>query len=448
MIEVEIDKSVYLPCFHHLLEPNDIDIELIWGGRDSGKSRFMAQMLTEESMTDEYFRALLIKETHESIKDAQWQMIQDTAEQWNVDSLFKFQISPLSIKCINGNTFSTRGMDKPAKIRSFTNPSHAWVEEGNQISEEAFITLITGLRSDFGRVKIYITFNPEANTADFADFWLYKMFFSKMGKSKNFTDFIRMKVAVDGIETEIKLKYRSTHVTYRDNPYVTPQRIAIHESLKQTNYYWYTVFTLGEWGNKQNDSPWLFAFSRDKHISPIELVAKRSEILYLSWDFNRNPTVCTLIQWYNETVHIIEVFKVPNIGTEGICELVQQKYKGFLFMVTGDYSGDTPSSLYKEQVTNYTMIKSKLRLNDGQIKISPNPKLNKNQTLVNAIHLKYKVVYCPIKARPAIFDAENVKMRADGTIVKDDRNDPSQQADVLDTIRYWCNQFMPWFIKT
>jgi hypothetical protein len=54
---------------------------------------------------------------------------------------------------------------------------------------------------------------------------------------------------------------------------------------------------------------------------------------------------------------------------------------------------------------------------------------------------------CPVKAKPAIYDAEKVKTRADGTIVKDDRNDPTQQADVLDTIRYWFNQFMGWFIK-
>ena len=67
--------------------------------------------------------------------------------------------------------------------------------------------------------------------------------------------------------------------------------------------------------------------------------------------------------------------------------------------------------------------------------------------LVNTIFHSYKVLICPVKAKAAIYDCENVKKRADGTIVKDNRNDPSQQADVLDTIRYWFNQFMPWFIK-
>ncbi len=446
MIEVEIDKDVYLPCFHHLLEENDIDIELIWGGRDSGKSKFAAQLLTEECMSSDYFRCLLIKETHESIKDAQWQMIKDNAEQWGVDQLFNFQVSPLSIRCINNNSFATRGMDKPGKIRSFSNPSHAWVEEANQLTEDGLITLLTGLRSDYGRVKLIFTFNPEATCADFEDFFLFKTFF-KGRTEKNFVGEFRMKVYIKGKETELVLKYRSTHVTKEDNPYCTPQRHAIHESLKDTNYYWYKVFTLGEWGNPKNDSPWLFAFDRAKHVSPVELFATKSEILYLTWDFNRNPAVCTIIQWYNETVWIIEVIKVANTGTEGICEIILEKYPNYLYMVTGDYSGDTASSIYKEQVTNYTMIKQMLGLTDGQIRISPNPRLEKNQTLVNTSFQRYNVQICPVKGKAAIFDAENVKKRADGTIVKDDRNDKSQQADVIDSIRYWFNQFFQWIIQ-
>jgi len=93
------------------------------------------------------------------------------------------------------------------------------------------------------------------------------------------------------------------------------------------------------------------------------------------------------------------------------------------------------------------MIKKMLKLSDGQVKIKPNPRLEKNQTLVNTIFQFYPVQICPVKARPFIFDAENVKKRADGTIVKNDRNDPAQQADVLDTGRYWFNMFMGKFAE-
>lgn len=443
-VDIEIDESIYLDCYKHLLNDDDIDIEMLWGGRDSGKSHFIAQKSTEDCLALDYYRCILVKETHEAIKDSQFANIEEVVQDWEMDVLFKFIKSPLEIKCLNNNKFLARGTDKPGKIRSITNPSHVWIEEANQLTEEAFITILTSLRNKYGKVKLYLSFNPEATTPDFEDFWIYKLFF-KGHIEKSFVS--ELVIEMPGIEP-VSIKYRSTFTTYRDNPFVTPQRKAFLEALKNMNYYWYRVFTLGEWGNQENDCPWLFAWERNKHISPVELFARKSEILYLSFDFNRNPQACTIIQWYNQTVYIIEVLKIPNVGTEGICEIIEEKYPGYLLMVTGDYSGDTISSLYKEQVTNYTIIKQKLNLNDGQIKISPNPRLEKNQTLVNAVFYGYEIQVCPVKAKPFIFDAEHVKKRADGTIVKDDRNDPAQQADVLDTVRYWINQFMGWFVKT
>jgi hypothetical protein len=40
-----------------------------------------------------------------------------------------------------------------------------------------------------------------------------------------------------------------------------------------------------------------------------------------------------------------------------------------------------------------------------------------------------------------VFDLENVKRRADGTILKEDRDKPEQQADLLDCFRYLVNAF-------
>ncbi|HZF99721.1 MAG TPA: phage terminase large subunit [Chitinophagales bacterium] len=451
MIEVEIDKSVYLDCYRHLTEPNDIDIELIWGGRDSGKSRFAAQYLTDTSLDADYFRCVLIKQTHESIKDAQWQMIKDVCVGWGIDSLYAFQTSPLAVKCINDNNFIARGMDNPGKIRSITNPSHAWVEEANQISEESFTTILTGMRSDHGRVKIILTFNPEATTATFEDFWLYKMFFARYPGQKNFTGTIDMELP-DG--SKVSLKYRSTHTTYNDNRYVPPQRIAFHESLAKSNYYWYRVFTLGEWGNKLNESPWLYAFDRSVHVRQ-GLKPDPRLSLDLSWDFNRNPICCTVIQHdpsHREgdktgQVRILETIKLPNSGVDEVCQIIRTKYPGFVYRVTGDYSGDTPNSYYKEHVTNYTLIRKHLRLAQSQVQIEPNPRLEKNRTLVNVFFQHYSIVIDEDRAKAVIFDCENVQALADGTILKENRKDPAQQADALDTVRYWINRYMKGFEK-
>lgn len=449
MIEVEIDKSVYLDCYQHLLEAAEIDIEILYGGRDSGKSKFIAQKLTDECLGAEYFRCLLIKQTHESIKDAQWQMIKDNADQWGVDSLFNFKVSPLAIQCVNGGSFHARGLDDPGKLRSFTNPSHVWVEEANQTTEEGFITIITGLRSDYGRIMVYMSLNPEALTADFRDFWLYKMFFAGHEGQLSFSGSFTIKDPVTGEPMKgkngqiIQLNYRVTHVTYADNPYCTPQRIAFHESLKSSNYYWYQVFTLGLWGNQANDSPWAFAFDRKKHVGRCQL--NRNEPVYLAWDFNRNPMCCSVIQWYGDHIYVLQTFKIPKAGVDAVCAHILVFYPGCLYIVTGDYNGNNESSLYQEQVTHYKLIKLYLKLSDNQLKVKTNPRLQKNQTHVNSILAFYKVTIDEEKAKPLIFDMENVKKRADGTIVKEDRDDPTQQADALDTFRYFCNAFMGWF---
>ncbi len=444
-VEVEISQDVYLPCFRHITEDgSEIDIELIWGGRDSGKSKFVAQHLTEQCLASEYFRCLLIKKTHESIKEAQWTMIKDTCEQWGVEGLFKFTESPLKIKCINSNSFSTRGMDQPGKIRSFTNPSHVWIEEGNQLTEEDFITILTGMRSDYGRVKIYITFNPEADTSDFEEFWMYKMFF-KNSSDLSFTGTTKTEFKIGGVSKTLEVKYRSTHVTYADNPYVSDQRIAFHESLKETNYYWYKVFTEGLWGNKENDSPWAYAYDEKKHTGKVEY--NKAEITYLSFDFNRNPMCCSVIQHYDNHLRVVELIKLPRSGTDAVCQYILDNYPKAMYMVTGDYSGNNESSLFKEQITHYTIIKSMLGLSPAQIKIQPNPRLEKNQQLVNKVLAHYKVTIDDVKAKPLIFDLKNVKKRADGTIVKEDRNKPEQQADAIDTFRYFINTFMAWYEK-
>jgi hypothetical protein len=448
-VYVTIDRDVYLPCFQHLLDENDIDIELIWGGRDSGKSKFLAQLMVERAMKPNYFRCLLIKETHESIRDAQWQMIKDTAEQWNVERFFKFTTGLLGITCIAGGTFHPRGMDNPAKIRSFTNPSDAWVEEGSQISEEAFITLITGLRSDYGPVKLWITFNPEATTPDYKDFWIYKMFFAKYPGQVNFTGTIELKIPTPNGEKLIRLKYRSTHVTYHDNPYVSPQRVAFHESLKDTNFYWYQVFTLGKWGNIENGSPWAYSFNRARHVSngvtiPHPILNK-NEPVYLSWDFNRNPMTCTVIQHYRQKIRVLRTIRIPKSGVDGMCKHILELYPGALFIVTGDYNGNAESSLFAEQVTHYLLIKQYLGLSDNQLQTKPNPRQAKNSTHVNTCLAYYDIVIHGIDAAALVFDLVNVKRRADGTILKLDRDDPAQQADALDTLRYFLNTFLAWF---
>lgn len=434
-MRVEIHDDVALPVYRGLLY-SEADLNFLWGGRDSGKTHFIAQRLIIDCLRLKYFRCILIKKTHESIKDSQWQAIKDICLEWGISHLFKFKESPLEINCVNGNKFIARGCDKVGKLKSIANPSHAWFEEGNQLTQQDYIVASTTLRSNKGEVQQWFSFNPEPD-GDYTKYWLYKTYFEKHSDNYNFSDTITSTLPDGSLH---KVRYTSTHTTYHDNPYVKPQRIAQLESLKVIDPFYYQVFTKGQWGNVTNNAPWAFAFKPIEHIGRPEL--NRNHEVYLSFDFNRNPACCSVIQHYGGKIRVLETIKLQNSGTDGICEYIKLHYPNCLYIVTGDYSGNTESSLFNESISNYTVIQRVLNLSDQQIKTKPNPRLKHNSLLVNTILAQYPVEVHETKAYGLIFDFRNVKRLADGTIEKTDREDEAQQADALDTFRYFCNYFM------
>lgn len=374
-LNLGIDSSTILDTYRHILEPNDIDIEFLYGGRDSGKSHFTAQKLIIDCLQLPYFRCIMIKKTHESIKDSQWQTIKDIVEDWGIGHLFKFKTAPLEIICIvNNNKFISRGCDNPTKLKSIRNPSHAWYEEGDQISLEDFTTITTTLRTSIGKVKQYFLFNPELpkGVTDKKDFWLYKNYFSHTN-DKNFTKEIEF-----DIKGKIyKTKYRATHSTYLDNlTNVTADRIAMYENLKITNPSKYLPYCLGEWGQYSNEIPFFFGYNKQKHYTFEKYTTNDNDYLDISFDFNITPCVAVMGQYNkaNKTFHIFDTIEqdhtnIYNISSlQAVVRKIKEKYldTGLItrsrMRIMGDASGRAGSA--DRQVSNnfYYTIQRELGL--------------------------------------------------------------------------------------
>lgn len=447
--EVIIPKRAFLPCYHHLLDdgPNaDADIHFLWGSRDSGKSDFIAARLIYKCLNAQKFRCILVKQTFESIKDAQWQTIKDVVERWGLESLFTFKTSPLEIDCVNGNKFIARGCDNPGKLKSIKDPTDAWYEEGNQISHSDFITISTTLRSNDVKVQQWFSFNPECK-GNYEDFWLYKTYF-KDSVSKGVYSFVSTTTwDIPGTDEKVPITYTSTHTTYHQNKFVSPTRKALLEQLKVTNPYYYNVYAKGLWGNMINENPFVYAFDRGKHLGTVELNRKLPVIL--SFDFNKNPITCLVGQ---QTGHMAyrgkEQIKLANSDIYKLCDYINAHYPGFLFIVTGDATGKNTSALVQDDRNYYTTIKTQLRLGGGQFKVpKSNPKIKENQVLVNAVLQMGDFLFDPEGCKGLIFDFENVSMLPTGEIDKSNRNDPAMQADALDCFRYMSNVFYPHVLK-
>ncbi len=436
-MQIVIPEKAYVKHYRKLLY-SDFDIHLLYGGRDSGKSHFIAQKLIYDCLRLPYFRCMLIKKTYNSIKESQWQTIKDIVEAWGFESLFTFNVSPLTIECINGNRFLSRGCEDPQRIKSTKDPSHAWYEEGNQLTMEDFITVTTTLRTEKTQIQQWFSFNPECD-GDYEDFWIHKVFFKDCEGKETFEGEWRLK-------EDATYKYIVYHSQYKVNPHCSPQRSVFLEQLSDISPYYYQVYTLGKWGRKQNKSPFCYAFNRDKHIG--DVVHNPMQETYISFDFNRDPICCSVFQYYDDTIFGVETIKLSSSNIYELCEELKLRYPNTTFIITGDASGRSASALAKDDLNYYQVIKRELELAQLQIKVpSINPQLKQNQVLVNAILARHKVVLDRYKCKSLIYDMENVRVLPDGTIEKRDRNDPAQQSDALDTFRYYLNTFHSIFLR-
>lgn len=435
---INISWKVFLPVYRHLVN-NDADINFLWGGRDSGKSRHVAMEIVILCLVLPYFRCLLVRKVFDTIRESQYQTIKDIIHEWGLEQFFKFKVAPLSIECVNGNRIVAKGLDNQENVKSVKDPSHCWYEEGNQITLNDFITVTTTLRTNRVKIKQWMTFNPECE-GDYEEFWLYKTFFSNVTENGTYT------WQLQTYSGPINFTYTSTHTTYKDNKYATAQRIAFLEKLADIDPYYYLVYTMGKWGRRQNKAPFFYAFSREKHLKPTRY-APNAEVL-LTFDFNRSPITAQAWQYYGGRLYGIKAFKLENSDIYKLCDAILDYFPGAVYIVTGDATGKNSTALVQNGINYYTVIKNKLRLSVTQIKVpTVNPPIKENQVLCNAVFVNIPVDIDPVEMRPLVFDLENVRLNPDGTIEKKDRKDPTQQADQADCFRYLCNTFFKWVLK-
>lgn len=230
-----------------------------------------------------------------------------------------------------------------------------------------------------------------------------------------------------------------------ENPYVTEEQWAVWGTLAER---YQKQFIEGDWTDfADKNNLWAFAFDKNKHVAE-SLEVDYSEILYLSFDFNKNPICCSVIQWSDGRVRVIETIKLANSDIYELCNYIKAKHPQATFMVTGDASGSNASALVRGNANYYTVIMAQLGVTMNQMHIpNANPRIEANQVLVNSLLSHYDIQISKTLAGGLIFDLENVRVQPDGAIEKGDRNDPTKQADALDTFRYFCNTFLSNFLN-
>lgn len=361
-MEIEWDWDVVNSDFKPLIDCEDRYL-ILYGGRGSSKSDFGAKRLIEYCLSHDHFRCIMIRKIGAKVKDSCYQNLKDLIEELGLSSLFSFVSTPTPrITCkINGNYFIGAGLDDTSKIKSIKDPTHVWWEE--DIPDEGdFITITTSIRTTKAKfLQEIFTINPEVE-GDYREHWFYKQFFDKHYSLGEFSFSDKITMDVDGKPVDVNFTVH--HSTHECNPHLPDVFRAFLMSLKETNPYYYTIYTLGRWGTKIVAGRFYPSFNQTKHTYR-DSVYDPEKTLHISFDFNVHPGISISI-WQiegNKAFCDDEILaKEPDNNTLRACELFYNKYKnhkGGIF-IYGDPSGKAQDSKLQRGVNHYSIIRKAL----------------------------------------------------------------------------------------
>jgi len=227
ILEVELKKKFFNDDYYPYLW-NDRYLQIYYGGASSGKSYFIAQKIITEIMALDGYNVMCVRLVNSTNHESTFAQLCQIISEWNLEILFSTNraVGRESITCnINKNKIIFKGLDSVEKLKSTTFETGVltkiWVEEASEISEFDYNQLSIRLR---GKSKINKSIILSFNPIDI-EHWIKKRFID----NRNEDAFI-------------------FHSTYKHNKFLEEDDIKKLEALKDIDYYYYTVYCLGEWG--------------------------------------------------------------------------------------------------------------------------------------------------------------------------------------------------------
>jgi hypothetical protein len=296
----------------------------------------------------------------------------------------------------------------------------AFVDECNQITEKAWNILSSRIRyklDEYGLTpKILGTCNPARN-------WVFTRFYEPYKEGRINANRMFIQALVD------------------DNPKISKYYVSQLENLDEMSR---ERLKKGNWDFLDISGNWAYAYRPELHLGGVEL--NRSEVVKLSFDFNRNPIACHVSQHYGNHYYGLEQIEIDNCTTYMLCNEIKTRYPGCFFMVTGDVSGKAATTVSRLQ--NFDIIKYSLGLRDTQMQYSgANPPLAESRMLVNAMLERYPMTFDREKCAPLTRDLETVKSDNEGRPIKANRKNIEERADCLDTFRYTLHRWFGDYLK-
>lgn len=194
---------------------------MIMGSAGSGKTIFACTKVILYALKYPNARIGVFRLTLPSLRETAWREIVELLDKYNIE--YDENKSNGIVTLTNGSTISFTPVDDDKKLRSL-NLDFVYIEQCEEISEEAFIELDLRIRNEVSKKyggQMLLVVQPSNKTH-----WLYRLFYQEKANDSD---------------------YKKVHFSYLDNPFLPEEQAKVYEGLKETNYERYLTHTLGEW---------------------------------------------------------------------------------------------------------------------------------------------------------------------------------------------------------
>ena len=418
--KINFNPELFNNVFWHLDKAfKDEKIRFIWlyGGSSASKTFSVVQRIIIDMLQEPESNSLILRKYATDIRDSIFSDFKNVISDWGLSDLFVIQQN--YILCKTGSYCRFRGLDDSEKIKGITNFKRVALEEINQFDEVDLKQIRKRLRGRLNQQIIGI-FNPISE-----EHWIKTNVFDKEVLIECECDISGKWINEFGNLVILK-------TNYLDNKYIVgPHFVDQHtiddfEKDKVTDFAYYNVYGLGNWGKIRTGGEFWKDFNPNTHIQTVKW--NEDLPLFLWWDENVNPYLPCQI-WQIKGKELIQIDEIaladPLNRVKHVCAEFKKRYpqdrvKGLF--VGGDRTSWKEDTKKEKGENFFTDITAQLLDYKPALRLqSVNPSVVQSGNFINQIFANGEQgleIIIGANCKKSIYDYQYTLEDSDGTIKK------------------------------
>lgn len=461
--KIDFNPDIFNKIYWHLLNAfNNVLVRFIWiyGGSSASKTYSVVQLIIVGMLENKNENTMVLRKFAVDIKDSIYSDFTTIISEWGLTK--EFTIQQNYIRCnLTGSYVRFRGLDDSEKIKGLSAFKRVVLEEVSQFEETDLKQIRKRLRGKLGQ-QIICIFNPIDE-----QHWIKTKIFDAENLTAIETDIAGMWVNADGNMVVMKTNYLDNVFIvgrWSVNPqgeliqsggFVDIHTIADFEKDKLTDYNYYQIYALGEWGRLRVGGEFWKNFKVEQHTNNVKW--NKSLPISLSWDENVNPYLtCQVWQISGKNAQLIdEIYledprnRVKEVCKEFISRYPQQEVRGLF--IYGDKTSVREDSKLEVGENFFTKIMDHLKDYRPVLRLqSKNPSIVQSGGFINEIFAGESKSGITIgiseTCKKSVFDLKYALEDSDGTLKKSKKTNPVTKVQyeefghASDALRYILTQ--------